>query len=97
MYGRHVHEAVLAAGDNRTGCTVHYVDDQYDHGPIILQRTCAVRETDTPDSLAARVFKEECVALPHAISLIAQGQVRLVGTTVEGRPHPVPWRRDPWS
>ena len=79
MYGQRVHEAVLAAGRRLSGCTVHYVDDQYDHGPTILQRVCPVRPDDDADTLAARVFAEECIAYPEAIRRIAAGQVRLVG------------------
>ena len=67
MFGRHVQEAVLAHGCKVTGCTVHFVDDHYDSGPIIAQRTCAVRDDDTPETLAARVQAEERVALPEAI------------------------------
>ncbi|MEX0887593.1 MAG: phosphoribosylglycinamide formyltransferase [Phycisphaeraceae bacterium] len=77
MYGRHVHEAVLAAGCKVTGCTVHFADPQYDRGPILLQRTCPVAEDDTPASLAARVQAEEREAYPEAIRLIAAGRVRL--------------------
>ncbi|HEY6563505.1 MAG TPA: phosphoribosylglycinamide formyltransferase [Pirellulaceae bacterium] len=67
FYGEKVHRAVLESGARVTGCTVHYVDDQYDHGPIILRRTVAVLDDDTPESLSARVFAEECEALPEAI------------------------------
>jgi formyltetrahydrofolate-dependent phosphoribosylglycinamide formyltransferase len=67
MYGRHVHEAVLKAGEKTSGCTVHFVDDKYDNGPIILQRTCPVMPDDTPETLAARVFVEERIAYPQAI------------------------------
>jgi len=67
MYGHHVHEAVLAAGDAESGCTVHLVDDEYDHGRTIVQRRCAVLPDDTPDALAARVFEQECLAYPEAI------------------------------
>lgn len=66
-YGRRVHEAVLARGCEYTGCTVHYVTDEYDAGPILHQRVVAVRPDDTPDSLAARVFEEEKLALPEAL------------------------------
>jgi formyltetrahydrofolate-dependent phosphoribosylglycinamide formyltransferase len=79
MYGRHVHEAVLAAGCKVSGCTVHFCDQEYDTGPIIVQRTCPVLEDDTPDTLAERVFEQECIAYPHAISLIAAGRVKIVG------------------
>ncbi len=70
MFGHHVHQAVLAAGDSETGCTVHYCDNRYDTGPIILQRRCPVLPHDTPDTLAARVFEEECKAYPEAIRML---------------------------
>ncbi len=76
MYGRRVHEAVLAAGAAESGCTVHYCDNEYDHGPVILQRRVLVLPGDTPESLAERVFAEECVAFPQAVRLIAEGHVR---------------------
>ena len=65
-----------------SGCTVHFADDNYDTGPIILQRPVPVLETDTVDTLAARVFKEECNALPEAISLFAEGRLKLDGRRV---------------
>ncbi len=67
MYGHHVHQAVIDRGVKISGCTVHYVDNHYDNGPIILQRGCEVKDGDTADTLAARVFQEECEALPAAI------------------------------
>jgi phosphoribosylglycinamide formyltransferase-1 len=67
MHGRHVHEAVLAAGEPESGCTVHFADNAYDHGPIIIQRRIPVLSGDTPDTLAARVFEQECLAYPQAI------------------------------
>ena len=82
MYGPQVHEAVLAAGCKVSGCTVHFADRHYDTGPIILQRTCPVVAGDTPESLARRVFAEECIAYPAAINLIAAGCVRLEGRKV---------------
>src|SRR5256885_716094 len=57
MYGRRVHEAVLNHGCKVSGCTVHFVDQEYDSGPIIIQRTCPVMENDTPETLAHRVFE----------------------------------------
>jgi formyltetrahydrofolate-dependent phosphoribosylglycinamide formyltransferase len=81
-YGRHVHEAVLAYGAKVSGCTVHFADNQYDHGPIILQRVVAVREDDTPDSLAARVHEQETEAYPEAIRLFAEGRLRIEGRRV---------------
>jgi formyltetrahydrofolate-dependent phosphoribosylglycinamide formyltransferase len=77
MYGHHVHEAVLRRGCKVSGCTVHFVTNEYDQGPIIVQRCVEVREDDTPDSLAARVFEQECEAYPLAISLAAQGRLRI--------------------
>lgn len=74
MYGHRVHQAVLAAGNSVSGCTVHYVDEQYDHGPQILQRQCPVKKDDDADALAARVFEQECLALPEAIRHIATGR-----------------------
>lgn len=72
MYGHHVHEAVLAAGESESGCTVHYCDSRYDTGKIILQRRCPVRPDDTADTLGARVFEEECKAYPEAIRMVVE-------------------------
>lgn len=69
MYGRRVHEAVLAAKVAESGCTVHDVDEEYDHGGTILERRCPVLPGDTPESLAARVFSEEQAAYPLAIAM----------------------------
>ncbi len=77
MYGDRVHAAVLAAGDPESGCTVHAVDEIYDHGAVLLQRRCPVRPDDTVATLAARVFDEECRAFPDAISAIARGEIVL--------------------
>jgi formyltetrahydrofolate-dependent phosphoribosylglycinamide formyltransferase len=82
FYGHHVHEAVLKYGAKVSGCTVHFVDNQYDHGPIISQRVVEVDENDTPDELAARVFRAECEAYPAAIRAIAEGRVRIDGRQV---------------
>lgn len=76
MYGRHVHEAVLAAGETESGCTVHYADDTYDTGPVILQKRVPVLAGDTPETLAARVFTAECEAYPEAIRLLAASPTR---------------------
>ncbi len=76
MYGRSVHQAALAKGVQISGCTVHFVDNHYDNGPIVLQRACPVEPDDTPESLAARVFQEECRALPEAIRRFAAGEYR---------------------
>lgn len=78
MWGHHVHEAVLAAGEAISGCTVHFVTNQYDAGPIILQRTCPVQAGDTADTLAARVFEQECIAYPEAIRLYREKRLKVV-------------------
>jgi formyltetrahydrofolate-dependent phosphoribosylglycinamide formyltransferase len=82
MYGHRVHEAVLSHGCKVSGCTVHFVDNHYDNGPIILQRTCAVLDDDTPDTLAQRVFEEEKIAYPEAIRRFAAGQLKIDGRRV---------------
>ncbi len=86
FYGHHVHEAVLEYGAKVSGCTVHFVDNQYDHGPVILQRVVPVLDDDTPDTLAARVFEAECEAYPEAIRLLGSGQVTIDGRRVRVQP-----------
>ncbi len=86
MWGHHVHEAVLNAGCKVSGCTVHFCTNQYDAGPIIVQRTCPVADDDTPDSLAARVFKEECIAYPEAITRFAEGRLKVQDNRVKIAP-----------
>jgi len=85
-YGAKVHEAVLASGVKVSGCTVHFADNTYDTGPIVVQRPVPVLENDTIDTLAARVFKEECGALPEAITLFADGRLKLDGRRVHIAP-----------
>jgi len=68
-HGRRVHEAVLAAGDTESGCTVHVCTQEYDKGPVLVQRRVPVQPEDTPDTLAARVFEQERLAYPEAIRL----------------------------
>jgi phosphoribosylglycinamide formyltransferase-1 len=82
LYGHHVHEAVLAYGTKVSGCTVHFADDTYDTGPILVQKCVPVLESDTPSTLAARVFQAECQAYPEAIELIAAGRVTVLGRRV---------------
>lgn len=77
MHGEHVHRAVLAAGRKESGCTVHFVDERYDMGPIILQRKVPVLPGDDEHTLAARVFEQECIAYPQAISLFAEDRLRV--------------------
>jgi phosphoribosylglycinamide formyltransferase 1 len=72
MYGRHVHDAVVAAGETESGCTIHDVDDQYDHGTVLLQRTCPVSPDDTPEDVARKVGIEERIAYPAGIRLWAE-------------------------
>ncbi|MBN2139260.1 MAG: phosphoribosylglycinamide formyltransferase [Sedimentisphaerales bacterium] len=75
MWGHHVHSAVLDAGCKVSGCTVHFCTNEYDKGPIIVQRACEAKDTDSPDTLAARVFEQECIAYPDAIRLFAEGRL----------------------
>ena len=77
MYGIHVHEAVIAAGEKESGVTIHRVNSQYDSGEIIRQATVPVMEGDTPDSLAARVLEREHLFLVEVISDIADGKIQL--------------------
>jgi len=77
MYGSRVHQAVLDAGVKVTGCTVHFVDNQYDHGPIIWQQPVPVFDDDTADTLAKRVFEVEKEAYPHVLRLLAGGRIKL--------------------
>jgi phosphoribosylglycinamide formyltransferase-1 len=72
FYGNRVHAAVIQQGETTSGCTVHFVDNEYDHGAVLLQRQVPVTSDDTPETLAVRVFQEECEALPDAIQLFAQ-------------------------
>ncbi len=71
FYGIKVHQSVLESGDRRTGCTIHFVDNEYDHGPIISQKVVEVFAEDTPESLAARVFQVECNDYPNVINMLA--------------------------
>ncbi len=82
MYGVRVHEAVLQSGAKETGCTVHFVDEQYDTGPIILQRTVPVLEGDTPETLAARLLPVEHATYVEAIRLFAEGRLKIEGNRV---------------
>ena len=86
FYGHRLHEAVLAAGVKVSGCTVHFADDQYDRGPIILQGCVPVLEDDTPDTLAARVLALEHELYPRAIELFAQDRLRIEGRRVRVLP-----------
>ena len=86
FYGERVHQAVLTAGLKVSGCTVHFVNNEYDAGPIIVQRPVPVEEGDTPETLAARVFQQECIAYPDAIRLFAAGRLKIEGRVVRVLP-----------
>ncbi len=81
MYGIHVHEAVLAAGETVSGATVHLVDEEYDRGAILIQRTVEVAATDTPESLAAKVLTIEHELYPQVLRAFAEGRVHFNGKT----------------
>ncbi|MCC6512355.1 MAG: phosphoribosylglycinamide formyltransferase [Pirellulaceae bacterium] len=85
FYGLRVHQAVLDYGAKLSGCTVHFVDNEFDHGPIIAQRACAVMNDDTAETLQARVFELECELYPETIAAIARGQVHASGRQVQVR------------
>lgn len=72
MYGRHVHEAVLASGETESGCTVHLVSERYDEGAILLQLRCPVEPDDTPETLAARVLELEHRAFPEGLAIVIE-------------------------
>lgn len=82
MYGHHVHEAVLEYGVKLSGATVHFANNEYDAGPIILQDTVPVLDDDTPDTLAERVQAKERDLYPKAIKLFAEGRLRVEGRRV---------------
>ena len=86
FYGERVHDAVLAHGCKVSGCTVHFVDNVYDHGPIIIQKAVDVAEGDDAHSLAGRVFEQELAAYPEAINLFAEGRLSVDGQIVRIRP-----------
>ncbi|MBP86351.1 MAG: phosphoribosylglycinamide formyltransferase [Planctomycetaceae bacterium] len=81
-YGLRVHQAVIDYGAKISGCTVHFVDNEYDHGPIILQRVVEVKDDDTAETLQQRVFEQECEAYPEAIGLFAEGRLKVVDRRV---------------
>lgn len=82
LYGHHVHEAVIARGVKVTGVTVHFVDEDYDTGPIILQTVVPVQPEDTPDTIAARVLTQEHKTYTDAIALFAEGRLEIVDRKV---------------
>jgi phosphoribosylglycinamide formyltransferase-1 len=79
MYSHFVHEAVIASGMKVTGATVHLVDEEYDRGPIVIQRTVEIIQEDTPDLLAAKVLKIEHEIYPLALKAFAEGKIKIEG------------------
>ena len=86
FYGDRVHRAVLEAGVKLTGATVHFCDDEYDRGPIILQQAVPVEDGDSVESLAARVLATEHEIYPRAIQLFAEGRLDVEGQVVRVLP-----------
>ncbi|MBL8814247.1 MAG: phosphoribosylglycinamide formyltransferase [Planctomycetaceae bacterium] len=86
FYGHHVHEAAVSRGVKVSGCTVHFADNEYDHGPIVLQRTVSVPDGCTADELASLVFEQEKLAYPEAIRLLASGALTINGRRTVIRP-----------
>lgn len=82
MYGHYVHDAVIESGVKYSGCTVHFADNEYDHGPIILQKVVPVLDDDDSETLADRVFEQEKLAYPEAIRLFGAGRLKIVGRRV---------------
>jgi phosphoribosylglycinamide formyltransferase 1 len=82
FYGQHVHQAAIEYGVKLSGCTVHFVDNQFDHGAVIAQRSCPVTADDTWQTLQQRVFKLECELLPEVIQQFAHKRVRVEGRQV---------------
>jgi len=82
MYGMHVHQAVFEAGCRVSGCTVHFVDDEYDHGPIILQRAVPLDLAPAPEWIMGAVKKEEDKAYPKAVKLFLKGLLEIRGNRV---------------
>ena len=83
FYGMHVHRAVVDSGVKVSGCTIHFADNVYDHGPIVLQRTVEVTSEDRPEDVQARVFAEECEAYPEAVRLFAEERLKVEAGRVQ--------------
>ncbi len=84
FYGMRVHDAVLEAGEKESGCTIHFANNEYDSGPIILQKKVQIFTDDTAEVLKKRVFKQECAAYPEAINLFADGCIKIEGNINTG-------------
>jgi len=78
-YGSRVHEAAIKRGARVSGCTVHFADNEYDHGPIVVQRSVDIPDGTTPDELAALVFEQELIAYPDAVRRVVSGQLQVDG------------------
>ncbi|MEW6741925.1 MAG: phosphoribosylglycinamide formyltransferase [Planctomycetota bacterium] len=85
FYGDRVHQAVFDSGVKVSGCTVHFADEEYDHGPIIVQKTVAINDADDPHTIADKVFALECEAYPEAIRLFCEGRLVIEGRRVRVR------------
>ena len=83
FHGLAVHRAALEMGVKVSGCTIHFADNEYDRGPIVSQRVVPVLADDTPESLAARVFAQECEAYPEAIQWFAEGRLHIEGRRIK--------------
>jgi len=83
FYGLRVHQAVLDYGAKISGCTIHFVDNQYDHGPIVMQKSVDVLADDSAEALAERVFAKECEAYPEVLRLLAAGKITAQGRKVQ--------------
>lgn len=83
MYGHYVHEAVLSSGAKISGPTVHFVDEIFDNGPIILQSVVPVKDDDTPETLAKRVLEQEHKIYPEAVKLVTEKKLQIVGKRVK--------------
>lgn len=79
MYGHHVHEAVVDRGSKISGCTVHFADNEYDHGPIIVQRAVEIPDSADADDVAGLVFEQEKIAYPEAVRRVTSGNLAVDG------------------
>jgi phosphoribosylglycinamide formyltransferase-1 len=91
MYGIRVHESVIASGDEETGVTIHIVDEEYDHGPIVAQRRLPVLEGDTPETLQKRVLEVEHSLFPETVALVCLGELDL-DEIANGEIEPIAYR-----
>lgn len=83
LYGEHVHEAILKSGAKYSGCTVHFVTEDVDGGPIIVQKVVPVQDDDTPKTLAERILFQEHIAYSEAIKLVAENKLEIIGNRVK--------------